>query len=77
MTETFTRCCFLILLGDDCSVSATDATWLTVHAFNPPAGRASTAAALVDDSLYVFGGETLRNRFTIHHNTSEHLQFHR
>ena len=54
--------------GDDCSVSSRIVTWHSLDTSSAPIGRASAGAEVVGDHLYVYGGETLVNRYTMHSN---------
>ncbi|XP_067935184.1 attractin-like [Watersipora subatra] len=56
--------------GEDCSVLLTSISWLDLDIDSAPVGRASMGADIFQDSLYVYGGETLHNRYIIHSNHS-------
>lgn len=60
----------IVLLGDDCSADIDIRAWFSIDTESRPAGRASTGADILGDNLYVYGGETLLNRYTIHSNYS-------
>lgn len=52
-----------LIVGQDCSIPLNKTSWITVPTdADLPMGRASFAADVLDDFLYVHGGETLRQR---------------
>lgn len=57
-------------LGEDCSIEVDSISWISVDTESTPVGRASMGADVLDDHLYVYGGETLLNRYIRHDNYS-------